>query len=327
VWFVWWLAGKAAAKETRRRRVQKGLLPLVGVIVLAGAFMGYYNWRLTGNPLLMPHTLNVRTYHTARIFLWQELKPKLHYNNMAFQVFYNGWERSVYQPDWVHAELVSREKVNRMEATYFWPGALLILPGLPFALLNRKMKLLGATVLVGLAGVFAVIWSNPHYAAPLTFVFYGLLVQGIRHLRTMQTSTLQFGLGLSRVAFLLLVLDTGTHLAYRVCDPLLWPCEGMPERAETVKKLEHLPGKHLVIVRYAELHNPHDEWVFNGADIDGGKIVWARDLGPEQNERLLVYFKDREVWTVFPDGSGGQIEPYRTASSSEARAKEATRKN
>jgi hypothetical protein len=171
------------------------------------------------------------------------------------------------------------------------------------------MSLLWAILVVGLAGVFAVVWSNPHYAAPLTFIMYALFMQGIRHLRTMRTSTLQFGIALSRVALLLLAMDTATHLAYRVCDPLLWPCEGMPDRAEMVKKLEQLPGKHLVIVRYAELHNPHDEWVFNGADIDGGKIVWARDLGPAQNEELLAYFKDRQVWLIRPD-SRSAIAPY-----------------
>jgi hypothetical protein len=30
--------------------------------------------------------------NTAPLFLWQPFKPKLHYNDMAFQVFYNGWE-------------------------------------------------------------------------------------------------------------------------------------------------------------------------------------------------------------------------------------------
>ena len=44
-----------------------------------------------------------------------------------------------------------------------------------------------------------------------------------------------------------------------------------------VQQLEATPGKHLVIVHYApELFADH-EWVYNDADIDGSKIVWARE--------------------------------------------------
>jgi len=46
------------------------------------------------------------------------------------------------------------------------------------------------------------------------------------------------------------------------------------------------------------VHSFHDEWVYNGADIDGSKVVWARDLGPEQNAKLMTYFQDRNVWIV-----------------------------
>ena len=310
LWFICWFTGKIRSKDVFRARFRNALAPAAAVIFLTAGFMGYYNSRLTGNPLLFPHTLNERTYHTTPLFLWQPFKPKLHYNNMAFQVFYNGWERSNYQTDWDHAKRVSQEKVNRFEITYLWAGTQLLLPALPFLFLDRKMRIFLATLAVGLAATFAIIWSNSHYAAPLICVFYGLLVQAIRHLRTMRISNLQFGVALSRVIVLLLVLDTGTHLCYRVCDPLLFPCGGNPERAVLTEKLQHLPGKHLVIVRYAELHNPHNEWVFNDADIDGGKIVWARDLGPAQNERLLAYFKDRQVWVVRPDGNANQIAPY-----------------
>lgn len=272
--------------------------------------MGYYNWRLTGNALLLPHISNARTYRTAGLFLWDHKKPKLRYNNMALQVFYNGWERSNYQTDWESAKRVSRQKVDLFETTYFWAGALLILAALPFVLLDRGMRILGATLAVGAAAVFAVSWSFSHYAAPLTCVFYGLLVQAIRHLRTMRIFSLHLGVALSRVMVLLLVLDTGTHLCYRVCDPLLFPCRGDSNRAALAEKLQHLSGKHLVIVRYAELHNPHFEWVFNGADIDGAKVLWARDMGAAQNAKLLAYFKDRHVWLVRPDLDSKDVTPY-----------------
>jgi len=310
VWFVCWLAGKTRSQDSLRLRLRNGLLPTACVIILAGAFMGYYNWRLTGNPLLMPHTLNVRTYHTTPVFLWQQAKPKLHYNNMAFQGFYNDLLHSDYHTTWSDALTVSRLKLERYEATFFWPGPLLALPALPFLFVDRKMRLLLFTLGIGTLAIFGVVWSQSHYAAPLTCVFYALLVQGIRHLRTMRISSLYLGIALSRVIVLLLVLDTGTNLCYKACDPLRFACRGNHSRARLAEKLQHLIGKHLVVVRYAKVHDPDIEWVFNGADIDGAKVLWARELDPQQNARLLDYFKDRQIWLVTPDSDNTFLGPY-----------------
>ncbi|HEY6147076.1 MAG TPA: hypothetical protein VIZ69_05235, partial [Thermoanaerobaculia bacterium] len=56
-------------------------------------------------------------------------------------------------------------------------------------------------------------------------------------------------------------------------------------------------------------HDPHREWVFNGADIDGSKVLFARELDPVQNALLLDYFRDRQVWEVDPDAGPGQPTP------------------
>jgi hypothetical protein len=72
-------------------------------------------------------------------------------------------------------------------------------------------------------------------------------------------------------------------------------------RARIIAQLSAQPGLHLVIVRYRPDHVPVNEWVFNGADIDQSKVVWARDMGPEQNLELIRDFKDRKVWLVEPD--------------------------
>jgi hypothetical protein len=69
-------------------------------------------------------------------------------------------------------------------------------------------------------------------------------------------------------------------------------------------------GKPLLILRYGKLHNPHFEWVFNGTDIDGAKVVWVRELDAQQNAKLLAYFKDRTIWLVTPDTDNTYLEPY-----------------
>jgi len=51
------------------------------------------------------------------------------------------------------------------------------------------------------------------------------------------------------------------------------------------------------------------EWVFNGADIDSQKIVWARDMGSERNRELLDYYRGRKFWEVKADGDA-EVKPY-----------------
>jgi hypothetical protein len=310
VWLLWWLAGKTKSLDSIDARVRVVLLPLSAVMVLTLAFIGYYNKRLTGNALLFPHVLNTRTYHSTPLFLWEHLKPELTYNNQQFEDFYNGWEREDYQTTWNDAVNVTAEKLARMGVEFFWPGVLFLLPALPFAFRDRRMRLLVATLVLCLAGVFAVIWSAPHYAAPATCAIYALLAQSVRHLRTIKWNARPVGVALSRALVVLLMLSTGVNVGRRSCDPLWWTCTGDPSRVAVIKQLLALPGKHLIVVRYSNDHNIHDEWVYNGADIDGSKIIWARELGEEQNAKLFTYFKDRQIWLVEPDVDNTEIKPY-----------------
>ena len=309
-WFVWWLCGKTKSKVAPRTKFTRALVPLLMVFVCAGLSMAYYNWRLTGDALLMPHVLRYRTYHSSAIFLWQHPRPMLHYNNQQFEDFYNGWERGNYHNTWQDVWRVSAEKISRYGSNFFWGGALLLLPGLPFALLDKKMRLPVATLIIGMLGLFALIWSFPHYAAPFTAVGFALIVQSLRHVRTVYVVGWPMGKWLSRISILLLTIDTVGLVAYRACDPMVWTCEGDTRRAAIQNTLSHMPGKHLVIVRYKPGHPVHNEWVYNGAEIDGAKVLWARELGSDQNAKLLEYFRDRQYWLVKPDNSNVELIPY-----------------
>lgn len=310
MWLLAWLAGKIKSRVAFNVRVQQVLLPLSVVMAFTLAFIGYYNWRLTGNALLFPHVLNTRTYHSTPLFLWEHLKPELTYHNQQFEDFYNGWERDDYQTTLKDALNVTSEKLARMGVVFFWPGTLFLLPALPFALRDRRMRLLVVTFFVCIAGVFAVIWSAPHYAAPLTCVIYALLVQAVRHLRAMKWKTRPVGVALSRALVVLLVLSTCINVARRACDPMWWTCTGDASRVAVMEQLLRTHGRHLIMVRYSDDHNIHDEWVYNGAEIDSAKVLWARELDEEQNAKLFAYFKDRQIWLVEPDVDNTEIKPY-----------------
>jgi hypothetical protein len=310
VWLLSWLAGRIKSRDAASARIRTVLLPLSTVLIFTLAFIAYYNWRLTGNALLFPHVLNTRTYHSTPLFLWEHLKPQLKYNNQQFEDFYNGWEREDYQTTWKDARNVTAEKLARMGVEFFWPGTLFLLPALPFVFRDRKMRLLVIIFSLCVAGVFAVIWSAPHYAAPVTCVIYALLVQAVRHLRTMKWKARPVGVAMSRSLVVLLMVSTCVNVARRACDPLWWTCTGDPSRVAVTKQLLSRPGKHLIMVRYSDDHNIHDEWVYNGADIDGAKVIWSRELDENQNAKLFAYFKNRQIWLVEPDIDNTEIKPY-----------------
>jgi hypothetical protein len=309
-WFLWWLAGKTKSPAAPRTRIIRVLAPLAVVLILTVGFIGYYNWRLTGNAFLFPHTLNSRTYRTTGLFLWDHPKQPLEYRNRQFEDFYNGWEREDYQNTWQDVWTVSCEKLTRSGSTYFWWGALLLLP---FVFFDRKMRLPLLIFLLGTAAFLTLIWSFPHYAAALTCVIFLLLVQAIRHLRTMRLGGRPLGLGLSWAIVCLLATDVAFSVRHHICDQLEWSCQGDPSRAAIEKKLSNAPGKHLIMVRYEEDHNLHDEWVYNGAEIDTAKVLWARELDPAQNAKLFAYFKDRQIWLVEPDTDNTELIPYSPA--------------
>ena len=74
--------------------------------------------------------------------------------------------------------------------------------------------------------------------------------------------------------------------------------------------MEQLPQKQLMIVRYSPQHEPKDEWVYNAADIDGSKVIWAREMDASDNLELRRYYSDRQVWLVQPDLETEQVSPY-----------------
>jgi len=51
--------------------------------------------------------------------------------------------------------------------------------------------------------------------------------------------------------------------------------------------------------------------VYNGAEIDTAKVLWARELDAAQNAKLFAYYKDRQIWLVEPDLDNSEVVPYR----------------
>ena len=84
----------------------------------------------------------------------------------------------------------------------------------------------------------------------------------------------------------------------------------MPSAQRYWHELNALPDRQLVLVRYKPKHDTMAEWVYNGANIDSSKVVWARDMGATDNEELIRYFNDRRVWLLEADDMPPKLSAY-----------------
>src|SRR3984957_13650971 len=90
---VWWARQKQIPTLTVMQRV---VLPLILILGVTGAAMGYYFWRVTGHPLLMPYQVDRQTYAMAPYFIWQHSRPEPFYRPAVMRDFYQGWDYHDY---------------------------------------------------------------------------------------------------------------------------------------------------------------------------------------------------------------------------------------
>lgn len=83
-----------------------------------------------------------------------------------------------------------------------------------------------------------------------------------------------------------------------------------PFRLPVERQLAALLGEHLVLVRYSKDHNSGQEYVYNDADIDHAKTVWAREIPGMDLQPLFQYFYNRDVWLYEPDDDDSEARPY-----------------
>lgn len=300
------------------RKSLQGILPapvaasFAAVMIAGVALMAYNNWSVTGSPAVLPYMLQTRQYGATPPLVFLKAPGPKSYRHEEERRFYAVWELGQYQRERTLkgylGTLIDKKLATNIR---FWlgPSLLVLLFGLPAALLRRKDRSLAIAFAVFLAALAAETWTNPHYLAPMLCVVYYFFVNGLRFLRGRRTF---LGSALQRTVFLscagafalrvfALPVDTFPLGTWAGGAPVDWG------RPHVEAMLNHEPGPQLVLVSYAQKADGlYAEWVYNSASLDRQKILWAHAMAPEESDvDLECYFRGRQIWraTVYYAGS------------------------
>jgi hypothetical protein len=320
----WMVKGKNRPRPAVLARMTAAPL-LFGIAAVA--WMGYYDYRAFGNPLTPPYTVNRNTYAIAPYYIWQHTRPEPHYRYAEIRSFYEKQKGEMGFYTQLHSlKGFVPHTLEKVAFTFlFYSNFALLVPLIMVARVfrDRRIRFLIVCTLVLASGMVIEIYLLPHYVAPFTAAFYAIGLQAMRHLRVWKPEGKPVGLAMVRLTVTICVLLAGLRLFAQPLGmaPAEWPPSNWnftwigPEHYGTARalietRLSQLPEGQLAIVRYGPDHNPLDEWVYNGADIDGSKVIWARDGDPAGEAELIHYYRDRQVWLVEPDAIPARVSQY-----------------
>jgi len=281
------------------------LLPVSVVLIGVGFWMGHYNERVTGSPLRLPYQVHSEQYAYTPVFLWQAPRPLPSYRNSMFERFYVGWQEEGYREQRSLSESFRHKRKN----LYFFVTPLLMVPllTLPWMLRSRRSRFALLCVALVFGASLGVAGTHAHYIAPVAPLLFLLVVQGLRRLDPWRWLERPVGHWLVvAIAVVQVGIFAAACVLYGAQEPPAWATR----RASIQEELEAMPGKHLVLARYADDQSPHEEWVWNEASIDAAKVIWARPLAPDAERRLIDAFSDRQVWNLFPHRTGGELQKW-----------------
>lgn len=293
------------------RRRAGGLLrsvvfPAAAVLIPVAGWMAYYNYRVTGNPWEMPYMEHERQYDMWSPLVWQPnpgAKPV--YSNAVLEDFWVNGDRNDKREAREHLVKTHAFDLYRLAAFFL---------GLPLTLclllclraLWRDRAARGGLLLLGAfyAGAVFNLRLFPHYAAPATALVYIVAAAGIRAMRRAWPGNAEER---AYIAWAVLGAFTAVTLAGLLTAQNRYLFGSIDyhvraERAAIVERLERIPGGQLVLVTYGPKHEIYQELVYNQADIDHARIIWARSLSPELDQALVEHYGGRRTWTLTENG-------------------------
>ncbi len=267
------------------------LLPAIGLSLLQ-------NKQITGNWTTLPYALSRYQYGVPAAFTWQT-NPQPHQDLTREQQLQYKMQTSFRSsgPETIQTYWQRLEYRVRFYRFFFLPALYVALPFFLLSLRQFRFVWVALTLSVFALGVNFYPFFEVHYLAALTCLF---VLVSVTALDRMNVDAARF------VVF------------FCIAHFLFWYGRSFFDQpvfargAAIHQKLAQAPGQQLVFVRYWPQHIFQDEWVYNAADIGQARIIWARDLGSSEDQKLLRYYPGRTAWLLQPDAMPPRLELFHT---------------
>jgi hypothetical protein len=309
--------------DLARGRRYQGFGPFLLTLATGGAltlaFQGYYDWRVTRDPLLLPYLLHTRQYdYEPPLWIQKPYSPTFDAGPVV-RNYHLKQELGRYQDErhamigWLTHEPGSGRamKVEMKERLKTYECILIfaMLVGLTIPLFRdpvvRELWFIsGISVVANVLETFTM----DHYMAPLFVALIALST--VLVWKTWRASRRGAVLGAGFTA-IIVVLAIGNN-AFRARRAMTGAVSFRANRARLAQELAARDGQQVVFVRYSPEHDAKypDEYVYNLATIDSQQVVWARDLGPAEDQRLIAYYPGRHFWLLQADTDRPEPVPY-----------------
>jgi hypothetical protein len=294
------LVGWLISSRNMRALLEHRYIVLAGLSVLtctAGLTI-LHNWRVTGNPWLLPYQLSQKQYGVPQSFYGQPViqEPPLPYQDLKTMYLWQREERQKMSAPgfWLRRPLADLRSMWLFFINYYFTIPLLV------AIVAVKDRTFRVLIWI-CAAAFSISLLYPfffvHYYAAYTAVLGLWIMLGFMKLWGYRWRGHPVG---ALIAGGCMVWASLVPLRYVTRESLAGvPALGPTHpRSEIARELNSLPGKHLVFVPQEQFER---EWVYNGADLDTAHVVWARMLGPERDALLRERFAGRVAWSVSGD--------------------------
>jgi hypothetical protein len=261
----------------------------------------------------MPYQIHEEAYGMTPLLIWQKPPPAPEFHQQTIRDFHATYELPLYEKQ--------LSIVGFIEKIAIWFSLLvlhalnvLVIPLIgmftvliPWILKNRWAQRAVLVYCVMICGLLLETFRGLHYAAPVIGLNYFFVVTAMRLWLQRDRRIGEFIVCLVPI---LAILGVGKSLygTIKENNSTAWHIQ----RAQLLKQLKQEDGKHLIVVSYGAEHSVHAEWVYNGADIDGSNVIFARAIKSTQDCQLVEYFKSRRIWSLNIDGDQSipELKPY-----------------
>jgi hypothetical protein len=287
------------------------LTPATAAVLPAILLFFLHNHAVTGSWTTMPYQLSQYQYGVPSALTFQsEPAPQRPLNreqelNYKMQLSFRGL-----------GFLGRLEYRIRYYRFFFLPPLYLAAAAFLWSMREYRFLWVGVTLALFAIGTNFFPIFEPHYLAVVTCLFVLVSVIGLQNLARISSEGARLLVFLSVAQFVFwytMHWFDGQPFSQAVRRYETWSGLNHANPAMRIAvdhQLAQLPGKLLVLVRYYPQHIFQEEWVYNAADIDASRIVWARDLGDEEDRKLRAYYPDRSVWLLEPDFRPPRLQPY-----------------